>query len=140
MGLAGVLMVALLGRIVTAAPQAKTVADGVYSREQAERGKKGYAVFCESCHAEDLSGTNSGDSGAPPLRREGFMAGSDANALFTKIQQTMPFDAPKSLSDGDYLDIVAFIFQANGFPAGGAPLPSDPAQLRSIGIIRVAVP
>jgi ankyrin repeat protein len=44
---------------VSAAPaalQQKTVADGVYTREQAERGKKTYVTFCESCHAADLSG------------------------------------------------------------------------------------
>lgn len=125
---------------VYATRQQKTVADGVYTVEQAERGKKGYAVYCESCHADDLSGTNSGDSGAPPLRREGFMAGSDANALFTKIQETMPLDAPASLKTADYLDILAFVFRENGFPAGREPLTPDAAQLRAIRIVRVAKP
>jgi len=136
MYVAGVLTLAL--QVASAAQQPKTVADGVYTREQAERGKKGYTVFCEGCHAADLSGNNSGDSGAPPLRRDGFMAGSDANALLTKISQTMPFDAPGSLPKNDYLDILAYIFQENGFPAGSAPLPGDAAQLGAIRIIRVA--
>jgi cytochrome c len=118
--------------------QSGTVADGVYVREQAERGDKGYALYCASCHAEDLSGTNSGDSGAPPLRREGFMEGSDAGALFTKIRDTMPLDAPASLPDEDYLDILAYIFQENGFPPGTGALTSDPARLRTIRIVRAA--
>ncbi len=122
------------------ARQEKTVADGVYTPEQAERGKKGYVVYCESCHADDLGGTNSGDSGAPPLRREGFMAGSDANALFTKIQETMPLDAPASLKTADYLDILAFVFRENGFPAGLEPLPPDSSRLRTIRIVRVTQP
>jgi quinoprotein glucose dehydrogenase len=114
----------------------RTVADGVYTREQAERGKKGYTVFCENCHAADLSGNNSGDSGAPPLKRDGFMAGSDANGLFSKISRTMPFDAPGSLEPAEYLDILAYIFEQNGFPAGAAPLTTDADQLRTISIIR----
>ena len=118
--------------------QPRTVADGVYTREQAERGKKGYALYCETCHAADLSGTNSGDSGAPPLRREGFMQGSDAHALYTKIRETMPFDAPGSLSDAEYLEVLAFIFQENGFPAGPAPLRAESELLKGIRIVRAA--
>jgi cytochrome c len=121
-----------------ASAQGTTVADGVYAREQAERGMKGYALYCGSCHAEDLSGTNSGDSGAPPLRREGFMEGSSAAALFTKIRDTMPLDAPASLTDDDYLDILAYIFQQNGFPAGSAPLTSDATRLGAIRIVKAA--
>lgn len=131
------LLVAGVSQAASSAQQARTVAEGVYTKEQAERGRKDYAVFCESCHAADLSGTNSGDSGAPPLRREGFQAGSDANALFTKIQQTMPFDAPKSLTVEQYLDILAFMFQENGFPSGTTPLPTESSQLRAIRIVRV---
>jgi mono/diheme cytochrome c family protein len=134
----------VLGResVVFAAAQQpqRTVADGVYTQAQAERGKKGYTVFCESCHAADLSGNNSGDSGAPPLKREGFMAGSDANGLYTKIAKTMPFDAPGSLQPDEYLDIVAYIFQENGFKPGPSPLTTDADQLRAIRIIRVTAP
>lgn len=117
--------------------QARTVADGVYEKKQADRGKKGYAVFCESCHADDLSGTNSGDSGAPPLRREGFMEGSDAYALFTKMRQAMPLDAPGSLTPEEYVDILAYIFQENGFPAGRDELTLNADQLQNIRIVRV---
>lgn len=120
------------------APPERTVADGVYAAAQAARGREGYAVFCGSCHATDLSGTNSGDSGAPPLKREGFMEGSDVSALFTKTQRTMPFDAPGALTAGEYADIVAFILQENGFPAGDQDLPSDAERLRGIRIVRRA--
>jgi mono/diheme cytochrome c family protein len=118
------------------ASQGRTVADGVYAVDQAERGRRTYTVFCENCHAADLAGTNSGDSGAPPLKRDGFMAGSDANALLTKIRQTMPLDAPGSLDEAEYLDVLAYIFQQNGFPAGASPLPTDAAALGAIRIIR----
>jgi cytochrome c len=135
---AGGFLTAAVAQAAMVFAQDKTVADGVYASEQAERGRKGYTIYCESCHADDLSGTNSGDSGAPPLRREGFMEGSDANGLFTKIRDTMPLDAPGSMTADQYLDILAFIFQENGFPAGPSPLTSDPGQLRSIRIVRVS--
>jgi quinoprotein glucose dehydrogenase len=118
--------------------QPVTVADGVYSKDQADRGRREYTLYCESCHADDLSGTNSGDSGAPPLRRDGFMEGSDAHALLTRIQQTMPLDAPASLSVEQYLEILAYIFQENGFPAGPDALTAEPARLRSIRIVKTA--
>ncbi|MBI4263425.1 MAG: c-type cytochrome [Acidobacteria bacterium] len=118
--------------------QSGTVAEGVYTREQADRGRKSYTLYCESCHAADLGGTNSGDSGAPPLRREGFMEGSHAFGLFTKIRETMPLDAPGSLSTSEYVDILAYIFRENGFPAGPKRLTSDAEQLRNIRIVRVA--
>jgi mono/diheme cytochrome c family protein len=117
------------------AGQMRSVEDGVYTRDQAARGQKEYGVFCASCHAADLSGTNSGDSGAPPLRGETFMQGSDANALFTLIRMNMPRDAPSGLSGQQYLDVMAYLFQQNGFPAGRDELTADAERLRSIKIV-----
>jgi len=132
---ASLLLAGVLLQNVFVASQGRTVADGVYSVEQADRGRRTYTVFCENCHAADLAGTNSGDSGAPPLKRDGFMVGSDARALLTKIRQTMPLDAPASLEAAEYLDVLAYIFQQNGFPAGPAPLPADEAALGAIRIV-----
>ncbi len=118
------------------AGQMRSVQDGVYTRDQAARGQKEYGVFCASCHAGDLTGTNSGDSGAPPLRGEKFMAGSDANALFTLIRMNMPRDAPSQLSDQQYLDVMAYLFQQNGFPAGNDELTANAERLRGIKIVK----
>jgi mono/diheme cytochrome c family protein len=132
---ARILVCAVLAWPSVVVGQMRSVQDGVYTRDQAARGQKEYGVFCASCHASDLGGTNSGDSGAPPLRREAFMAGSDANALFTLIRMNMPRDAPSGLSDQQYLDVMAYIFQQNGFPAGKDELTMDVEQLRSIKIV-----
>src|SRR6187399_812354 len=87
--------------------------DGVFTAEQASRGQSHYAVFCAGCHADDLGGTNSGDSGAPPLKHDTFMRGSTAEALFTKIQKRMPLDAPGSLSDEQVAELTAYLLKAN---------------------------
>ncbi len=34
----------------------------------------------------------------------------------------MPADAPKSLKDEEYADIIAFLLSKNGYPAGQAEL------------------
>lgn len=115
-------------------PGSRTAADGVFSAAQASRGKATYAVFCAGCHADDLAGTNSGDSGAPPLKHDRFMRGSTAGALYAKIKRSMPLDAPGTLKDTDVLELVAFLLEANGFPAGTTDLPADVNALDQVRI------
>ena len=113
--------------------QDKTLRDGVYSAEQARRGKARYASACAACHLVDLSGTLAGDAGAPPLRGEPFVAfidGWNVRRLFEYVRSTMPADDPASLPDASYLDILAYVFQANDFPTGSAEL--DLKQLSAI--------
>jgi hypothetical protein len=46
-------------------------------------------------------------------------------SFFTAIKTTMPRNAPRSLGDGEYIDIVAFILQSNAFPTGSDELTID---------------
>jgi len=133
--LGGVLTATVVAGGAAVLAQERTVADGVYTAEQAERGRMAYAAFCAHCHAGDLSGDNSGDVGAPPLRRDGFRAGSTVLALFTKISETMPLDARGALSPEQSLDIVAYVLQQNGFPAGDRELSTVPDTIGGIRIV-----
>jgi len=47
---------------------------------------------------------------------------------------TMPNDNPGKLSRDQYADIVAYLLQLNGMPAGPRPLRPDPRQLEQIRI------
>jgi len=101
----------------------KTVADGIYSDAQAERGAASYNAACGGCHRPDLSGAT-----GPALKEDRFariFAGKDLNALYTKIATTMPRNAGGSLGDNVYLDIVAYILRENGFLPGAAELTTD---------------
>jgi cytochrome c5 len=101
----------------------RTVDDRVYSDAQAARGASAYEMSCAGCHRADLGG-NTG----PPLREPRFakeFADKDLKALFTKVATTMPRNAPASLADDVYLDIVAFVLRENGFPPGERELTSD---------------
>jgi mono/diheme cytochrome c family protein len=100
----------------------RTVWDGVYSAAEAERGKAAYGARCAMCHLADLTGYY----GA--LKGDHFMEHwreSVLNDLFANISSTMPRDAPGTLSEGVYLDILAYVLSANGFPPGANELTRD---------------
>jgi len=109
---------------------------GVYSMAQAARGKAHYEAFCASCHLGDLSGSLAADTGAPPLRGAPFlasMAKTGIASFFDHVKATMPFDDPGSLKDADYLEILTYLFDVNGFPSG-------PDELTLVDLPRVRVP
>ncbi len=113
----------------------KTTWDGVFTSAQADRGKANFlAGRCGGCHKLDLSG----DRG-PALKGEDFIAhwenGSIAT-LFDKIRETMPPNAPNETTDDAKIDIVAYLLQQNGYPAGRAELRADAAALGTIDLIR----
>jgi len=125
----------LSGSIVTpiAAQATRSVWDGVYSSEQAARGKKLYVDSCSSCHKEGLQGADL----APALKGEDFVlrwAGFSMQDLFNTISTTMPSDDPGKLSPQVNADIIAFILQVNKFPTGHEELKPDTSLLKGIAI------
>jgi cytochrome c len=129
--------------VATGAGQADGLAldAGVYSLDQAKRGKAHYDAFCAPCHVGDLSGTLAADTGAPPLRGAPFVTSMErkgVSGVFDYIKATMPADDPSSLEDGEYLDILVYLIQANGFPAGGRELTA--ADLARVRVRRPATP
>lgn len=99
-----------------------TVRDGVYNQEQAKRGRTAYDAKCAACH--------DGGTMGPELWGDPFLTQWEnkyVGAFFSRIQTTMPEDAPGSLSDNEVLDIVAYVLQTNGFPAGDKAIQSASA-------------
>ena len=111
---------------------AATIWDGVYTAQQAERGRDSYTRACSGCHGGDLSGR---DDGAPALRGAVFTnrwKDRPLSEMYLVIAETMPEDAPASLKGAEYADIMAFLLKSNDIPAGAAELPSDSAGLKRI--------
>jgi len=106
---------------------------GVYTAEQAERGKEAYSLDCAACHLDDLLG----DGFAPPLVGEPFdFRWSDLTVgdMYQAIYATMPQGAPASLSTQGYVDIISYLLQSNEYPAGDTELPTDEDALQDIAI------
>jgi mono/diheme cytochrome c family protein len=109
----------------------RSVWDGVYTDDQAKRGQPIYVRACASCHSSDLTGGES----APPLAGGQFMSNWDglpASDLFKRMKDSMPQNAPGSLSGQENADLLAYMFQVNGFPAGKTELARQPEVLASI--------
>ncbi len=107
---------------------------GVFSTAQADRGKELFTSACLRCHAADLAGVT-----APALKGDRFFmswGGEPIDRLFLKIRDTMPPSFGTVLDDKSKVDIVAYILQANGYPAGTGELAVGGEDLASAQILQ----
>jgi quinoprotein glucose dehydrogenase len=109
---------------------------GIFTGEQALRGRSVYVRECAVCHSEQ-PGQTAGDGTAPSLIGEDFRfrwSGSSVADLFDSISQTMPLAAPNSLSRQDYADLTAYVLALNEYREGGTEI--DPqARARLLRIV-----
>ena len=127
-GLAAVLAAAAGPLAVAAQPPAA----GAYVEAQAAAGREAYEQSCAECHLDNLRG-----GFGPPLAGPNFTAAwgdRSARALLEHIRGTMPPGAEGSLGAAAYLNIVAYILQANGHAAGTEPLRADSARAVAPGV------
>ena len=107
---------------------------GVFTDKQAQRGETAYQSNCAACHGKTLQATN---PDAPSLTAPSFgisWHGKPVADLFTLMRTSMPLGAGGSLTDPEYLDIVAYILKFNGYPAGDRELGPDVQMLKQIVI------
>jgi len=103
----------------------RSVFDGAFTAEQSARGEAQYLETCKRCHKENLAG-DVGEE-VPPLIGDKFLSEWTrwtVGDLFELLTTKMP---PKredrhGISDQDYADVLAYILDQNGFPAGTAEL------------------
>ena len=109
--------------------------NGVFTAAQVERGKADFEKSCSNCHVSDLSGSVR----APALRGQRFMQNwqnGSVGVLFTKIRDSMPANYPETVPEEVKLDILTFLLNQNGFPAGAAELKLDEKALADIEIVQ----
>jgi quinoprotein glucose dehydrogenase len=120
----------------TPAPQ-KTTKDKVFTKEQAARGADLYAKSCDRCH--DPAKVAPGKKPGPPTIGAKFLDNwqdKTLGELYGTIFNTMPGDGVLILTADQTLDLVAYLLQANGFPAGEAPLKNDDA-MKAVVIVAI---
>lgn len=124
-----------IGAAAQEPPAKRSVWDGVYTDAQAQRGETQYSRNCQSCHGADLSG-NPVDE-VPSLVWDAFITQwSDRTVkdLFDTVKRSMPRDSPGTLNTRAYVDVIAYVLQANKFPSGTTDLSLNPDALGRIVI------
>jgi hypothetical protein len=108
-----------------AATAERPATSGVFSEKQAARGEGAYKTSCQSCHAKT---EYTGD------KFKTAWVTKTAYDVFNQIRTQMPEDNPGSLERQEYIDLVAYIFSLNAYPAGEAELPGDDEGLKKVRI------
>ena len=102
---------------------------GYYTEAQARLGKQQYAQNCSKCHLENLKGAGY----APALVGDAFLQDYYSVAdLFSKTSMSMPGDNVHGLSAEAYVNIIAYLLQANGLPAAKESLKGDVKAMKGM--------
>lgn len=121
--------------------------NGVYSLEQAKRGEAFYDSACSFCHTLKPDFVL-----LPRTAKTGMLVGDDrllmtvvgdniartyrnVGRLYNKLRTSMPGFAPGGLSTRENLDILAYLLQANGLPAGPEELTEDLPRMRATPLL-----
>lgn len=106
----------------------KTTNDGIYTKAQADGAKAQYQKICADCHAFTVAAKKKPKD--LPLGDEPFFEvweGRTVTDLINVTHLTMPNDGSAVLSEKEAVDLIAYVLQQNGFPAGSKPLTKETA-------------
>lgn len=108
--------------------------EGVFNQEQVDRGRDLYGTHCASCHGQELV---SDEPDYPPLTQPAFRwswQGRTLEERHQRISSTMPPAKAGELSEQEYVDILAYILEFNGYPTGQEHLTYDKTLFESVEI------
>ena len=113
-------------------PASVSVRDGVYTEAQADRGEALYDERCAVCHGaiRAIIPEMAALLGDHTFRNA--WRGRSLGELFGYVRETMPQDAPGTLTAAQTAEIVAHVLRGNRLPAGETPLPEDEDMLNGI--------
>jgi mono/diheme cytochrome c family protein len=116
-----------------------SIRGGVFTAEQARRGRIAYTGPCDRCHGYLLDGASDDPDmlPAPPVAGPKFLRkwnGRTLAALFDYVRVTMPSNNPGYLSEAEVADIVAYMLSVSGMPAGAEALQPDREALARVVI------
>jgi len=96
-----------------------------YSADQASAGKQVYDSTCARCHAPgQLDGATFSNSWKNRRLYD----------LYSLISNTMPLDRPGSLTDEQYVNVIAYLLQRNQVPSAAAKLSTDTLGMKKLRI------
>lgn len=111
-----------------------TIFDGVYTEEQAERGKALYATDCTACHGNTARG-GPGSPGLVAFTLDSKYADQPLSAYWNFMVHNMPPGNAGWFTDQEYADITAYLLQLHGAPSGDTELEGTEEALSQIMIV-----
>ncbi len=107
-----------------------------FTQAQATAGARVYTAKCAACHGARLD-----DGAAPPLAGTKFLdtwtaAGRTLDDLFFTIRSTMPKNEGGTLTQQEYVSLLAQILEKNGYPAGDRELTAEQSVLSALRLTR----
>lgn len=106
-------------------------AGSMFTAAQAARGSAVYAKQCAFCHGQGLEGATSTPLAGPRFMTKWGDGKHTVDDLHFVIRSQMPYGAPGTLTNQQYVDVVAFILQSNGYRAGGKALVANSPSLKA---------
>ncbi len=103
----------------------RSTRSGVYTADQAVKGKDLYAMHCVSCHSAI---SHSGPEFTAKWEGRPFWD------LFSYVRESMPKSEPGNLTPREYVTVLAYMLEMNGMPPGAGELPADSSALATIRI------
>lgn len=132
----GAAILALAAGVAAAAlaqePGPVSVRDGVYTAAQADRGEALYGEQCAVCHGAIRAIVPEMAALLGDHTFRNTWRGRSLGELFGYIRETMPQDAPGTLTAAQTAEIVAHVLRGNRLPAGETPLPEDEEALDAV--------
>ncbi|TFG51296.1 MAG: hypothetical protein E4H37_08100, partial [Gemmatimonadales bacterium] len=116
----------------TADAQQPAAPERLYTAAQADRGHDVYRAQCAECHGQNLNDGDVAPLAGPAFIQNWTRAERSLGDLYYITKSTMPRAAAGSLSEREYVDVLAYILERNGYPAGDTPLSADRATLESV--------
>jgi mono/diheme cytochrome c family protein len=92
-----------------------------FSSAQASRGEKIYEETCGTCHQPGQ------------LVGQTFVESWNDRRVwdfYSVVRATMPLDKPGGMKEQEYIDVVAYLLQANHAPSGADSLAADTVAMR----------
>lgn len=111
---------------------ANSQADGAFTSAQAAKGAAVYAKSCAACHGQKLEGGSSTALAGPSFAGKWGDGKHSIDDLYFVIRTQMPYGAAGTLTDQQYLDVVAFMLQSNGSRAGNQMLTANSPALKTM--------
>lgn len=105
----------------------------LYTQAQADEGILLYVTNCARCHGGEMEGMSGPGLTGPKFAS--VKADFNVHHIFEIVAKNMPATRPGSLQDEEYVKIMAYILEKNGYPAGDQELTYESAMNSEVKLI-----